>query len=81
MKFYFDHFQRQGCDGKGFYRPVYYEHNEQIEFEVHSSLEMPSLRFEIDDDDCDHEQTDGLSFAVPIGESSVSLFEISFNIR
>jgi hypothetical protein len=39
-----------------------------MEFEVQASLEMPSLCIELDDDDCNVEQADGLSFAIPVGK-------------
>jgi hypothetical protein len=35
---------------------------------MHASLEMPSLRVELDDDDCDIDEPEALSFAIPIGK-------------
>ena len=60
--------QRQGSLERGFHRPVYYDHEECIEFEMHASLEMPSLRVELDDEDCDVNEPDALSFAIPVGK-------------
>ncbi len=62
------YFQRQGSSKQGFHRPIYYEHEEQIEFEMHASLEMPSLCVELDDDDCDADEPEALSFAIPVGK-------------
>lgn len=60
-------FQRQGSAKQGFHRPIYYEHEEQIEFEMHASLEMPSLCVELDDEDSDTVEPDALSFAIAVG--------------
>jgi len=35
---------------------------------MHASLEMPSLCVELDDDDCDADETEALSFAIPVGK-------------
>jgi len=35
---------------------------------MHASLEMPSLRVELDDDDCDTDEPDAISFAIPVGK-------------
>jgi hypothetical protein len=35
---------------------------------MHASLEMPSLRVELDDDDCDVDDPEALSFAIPVGK-------------
>jgi hypothetical protein len=35
---------------------------------MHASLEMPSLRVELDDADCDEDEADALSFAIPVGQ-------------
>ncbi|CAF4097410.1 unnamed protein product, partial [Rotaria sordida] len=60
--------ERQGSPSQGFHRPIYYEHEEQIEFEMHASLEMPSLRVELNDDDCNVNEVEALSFAIPVGK-------------
>ncbi|CAF0848051.1 unnamed protein product [Rotaria sordida] len=60
--------ERQGSPSQGFHRPIYYEHEEQIEFEMHASLEMPSLRVELNDDDCNVNEVEALSFAIPVGD-------------
>jgi hypothetical protein len=35
---------------------------------MHASLEMPSLRVELDDIDCDLDEPNALSFAIPVGQ-------------
>lgn len=35
---------------------------------MHASLEMPSLCVELDDDDCDTDGPNALSFAIPVGK-------------
>ncbi|CAM4955682.1 unnamed protein product [Rotaria socialis] len=60
--------ERQGSQSQGFYRPIYYEHEEQIQFDMHASLEMPSLRIELNDDDCNGNEPDAVSFAIPAGD-------------
>ena len=35
---------------------------------MHASFEMPSLRVELDDDDCDVNDPEALSFAIPVGK-------------
>lgn len=61
--------QRQGSLTQGYYRPIYYEHEEQIQFDMHASLEMPSLRIELNDDDCNVNEPDAVAFAIPVGKS------------
>jgi hypothetical protein len=34
---------------------------------MNGSLDMPSLRVELDDDDCNITKPDALSFAIPVG--------------
>ncbi|CAF3429846.1 unnamed protein product [Rotaria sp. Silwood1] len=60
--------ERQGSPSQGFHRPIYYEHEEQIQFEMHASLEMPSLRVELNDDDYNVDESEALSFAIPVGD-------------
>ncbi|CAF5145340.1 unnamed protein product, partial [Rotaria magnacalcarata] len=60
--------ERQGSQSQGFYRPIYYEHEEQIQFDMHTSLEMPSLCIELNDDDCNGDEPDAVSFAIPAGD-------------
>ncbi|CAF0942455.1 unnamed protein product [Adineta ricciae] len=59
---------RQGSPSQGFQRKIFYEHEEQIEFKINGSLDVPSLRVELDDDDCIIEKPDALSFVVPVGD-------------
>jgi hypothetical protein len=35
---------------------------------MNASLDMPSLRVELDDDDCNVKNPDALSFAIPVGK-------------
>ena len=35
---------------------------------MHASLEMPSLRIELNDDDCNGDEPDAVSFAIPAGK-------------
>ncbi len=67
----FIYLQRQGSPSEGFHRKIYYEHEEQIEFKMNGSLDMPSLRVELDDDDCNVKKPDALSFAIPVGKQIV----------
>ncbi|CAF2852160.1 unnamed protein product [Rotaria sp. Silwood2] len=60
--------ERQGSPSQGFHRPIFYEHEEQIEFEMHASLEMPSLRVELNDDDYNVDESEALLFAIPAGK-------------
>ncbi|CAF4018509.1 unnamed protein product [Rotaria sp. Silwood2] len=60
--------ERQGSQSQGFHRPIFYEHEEQIEFEMHASLEMPSLRVELNDDDYNVDESEALLFAIPAGK-------------
>ncbi|CAF1531605.1 unnamed protein product, partial [Adineta steineri] len=59
---------RQGSPSQGFQRKIYYEHEEQVEFRINGSLDIPSLRVELDDDDCNVEKLEALSFAIPVGD-------------
>ncbi|UJR33118.1 hypothetical protein I4U23_020575 [Adineta vaga] len=59
---------RQGSPNQGFERKIFYEHEEQIEFKINGSLDMPTLRVELDDDDCVVKKPDALSFAIPVGD-------------
>jgi hypothetical protein len=42
---------------------------------MHASLEMPSLRVELNDDDGDISQSGALSFAIPVGKRNRFEFE------
>lgn len=38
---------------------------------MHASLEMPSLRVELNDDDCALDEPEALSFAIPVGKKII----------